>query len=115
MKHKIYRLLAIPVVLLCCIIPLRAQNEISNPYSGFGIGLINSHSNAILDGMGGTSYAMQNPYYINSRNPASYAAFDSLSFTADVAASVLYPFCRKVQMPNVIHTPSLATLPSACL
>ncbi len=88
MKHKLYRLLAIPVVLLCCIFPSQAQNEISNPYSRFGIGLINSRSNAILDGMGGTSYAMQNPYYINSRNPASYAAFDSLSFTADVAASI---------------------------
>ena len=66
----------------------QAQNEISNPYSGFGIGMVNRYSNAILDGMGSTSYALQNPYYINFRNPASYAAFDSLSFVADAAASI---------------------------
>ncbi len=65
-----------------------AQNEISNPYSAFGVGLVNRSSNGILDGMGGASYAMQNPYYINFRNPASYAAFDSLSFIADAAASI---------------------------
>ena len=66
----------------------QAQNEISNPYSGFGIGVVSKYSNAILDGMGSTSYALQNPYYINFRNPASYAAFDSLSFVADAAASI---------------------------
>ena len=66
----------------------QAQNEISNPYSAFGIGIVNKYSNGILDGMGSTSYAIQNPYYINFRNPASYAAFDSLSFVADAAASI---------------------------
>ena len=67
---------------------LLAQNEMSNPYSGFGIGTVNKYSNAILDGMGSTSYAIQNPYFINFRNPASYAAFDSLSFVADAAATI---------------------------
>lgn len=67
---------------------LQAQNEMSNPYSGFGIGTVNKYSNAVLDGMGSTSYAVQNPYFINFRNPASYAAFDSLSFVADAAASI---------------------------
>lgn len=66
----------------------QAQNNISQPYSGFGIGIINKSSNGILDGMGGTSYAIQDPYSINFRNPASYAAFDSLSFVADAAASI---------------------------
>ena len=71
-----------------CMLMARAQNEISTPYSSYGIGVVNRSSNGILDAMGGVSYAMQNPYYINFRNPASYAAFDSLSFIADVAASV---------------------------
>lgn len=71
-----------------CVLTARAQNEISTPYSSYGIGVVNRSSNGILDAMGGVSYAMQNPYYINFRNPASYAAFDSLSFIADVAASV---------------------------
>ncbi len=67
---------------------VRGQNEINSPYSSYGIGDLNRSSNGILDAMGGVSYGMQNPYYINFRNPASYAAFDSLSFVADVAASV---------------------------
>lgn len=71
-----------------CVLTAKAQNEISTPYSSHGIGVLNRSSNGILDAMGGVSYAMQNPYYINFRNPASYAAFDSLSFIADAAASV---------------------------
>lgn len=67
---------------------LQAQNVISMPYSGIGVGIVNKGSNGILNGMGGTSYAMQNPYYVNFRNPASYAAFDSLSFVADAAVSI---------------------------
>lgn len=82
-----------------------AQNEISNPYSGFGIGIINKYSNAILDGMGGTSYAMQNPYYINFRNPASYAAFDSLSFVADAAASI---YTSSLSQGSVVQKNSFA-------
>ena len=76
--------------LFCCLFALsaQAQNEISMPYSSYGIGMVNRSSNGILDAMGGVSYGMQNPYYINFRNPASYAAFDSLSFIADAAASV---------------------------
>lgn len=70
------------------VISAHAQNEINSPYSSYGIGDINRSSNGILDAMGGVSYGMQNPYYINFRNPASYAAFDSLSFVADVAGSV---------------------------
>ena len=67
---------------------LQAQNEINSPYSGFGVGVVNKSSNSILDAMGGTSYAIQSPYFINFRNPASYAAFDSLTMVADVAASI---------------------------
>ena len=83
------RKIALLVILLNMIVPiLRAQNEISMPYSSFGVGLLNSSSNGFLDGMGGTSYAIYDPYRINFRNPASYAAFDSLSFVADAAASI---------------------------
>ena len=73
-----------------CFFFAQAQNEIRMPYSSYGIGSVNHYSNSILDGMGSVSYAMQNPYYINFRNPASYAAFDSLSFIADAAASIYY-------------------------
>lgn len=84
-KFKTILLLFCMAVGLC---EITAQNEISQPYSGFGVGIVNKSSNGILNGMAGTSYAMQNPYYINFRNPASYVAFDSLSFVADAAVSI---------------------------
>lgn len=84
-KHNLI-LILLSVILLCQI--SKAQNDISIPYSSLGVGIVNKASNDILNGMGGTSYAMQNPYYINFRNPASYASFDSLSFVADAAASI---------------------------
>lgn len=67
----------------------KAQNEISSPYSKFGVGIVNSCTPAVLRSLGGTSYAMQNPYFINFKNPASYVAFDSLSFIADASFSVV--------------------------
>ena len=86
--------------LFCCLFALsaQAQNEISMPYSSHGIGMVNRSSNGILDAMGGVSYGMQNPYYINFRNPASYAAFDSLSFIADAAASVYSSHLNQKQL-----------------
>lgn len=35
--------------------------------------------------MGGISYGVYSPYFVNSSNPASYCAFDSLSFIFDVS------------------------------
>lgn len=68
---------------------LQAQNSISSPYSGYGVGLLNNTTSIPLASMGGVSYAMQHSTaYINHRNPASYVAFDSLSFIADAAFSI---------------------------
>lgn len=88
--------------ILCglCFFSSQAQNVIRMPYSIYGIGMTNRSSNGILDAMGSTSYAMQDPYYINFRNPASYAAFDSLSFVADVAASI---YTAKLSQNNMIQ------------
>ena len=66
-----------------------AQNDISSPYSSFGVGNISPRTNNILSSMGGVGYALQNPYYINFKNPAAFTAFDSLSFIADFSFSVV--------------------------
>ncbi|MBR4135962.1 MAG: hypothetical protein IKU03_06110 [Bacteroidales bacterium] len=87
-KAIIYKLFC--VCLLCvAVVSVYAQNGISQPYSYFGVGIINKNANGTLDAMGGTAIAMQDPYTINFRNPASYAAFDSLSFVGDVGASIV--------------------------
>jgi hypothetical protein len=62
-----------------------AQNEINSPYSSFGVGNVAPRTNNIISSMGGAGYALQNPYYINFKNPAAFTAFDSLSFLADLA------------------------------
>ena len=101
--HKIWMFL----ICCLCVFHAQAQNEISQPYSSYGIGSLNHSSNGVLDAMGGVSYAMQNPYYINFRNPASYAAFDSLSFIADISGSVYMSHLnqKKMQQKNNYFQP----------
>ncbi|MDR1757436.1 MAG: hypothetical protein LBR51_00530 [Bacteroidales bacterium] len=81
---------------ICCLLGIFllwgrgvSQNEIHSPYSSFGIGILSNAINIPQASMGGTAYAMQSAYFINYRNPASYIAFDSLSFIADAALSVV--------------------------
>jgi len=57
-----------------------AQIRIASPYSRFGIGDLADNNNAWNLGMGQTSFAIRSPYHVNYGNPASYTAFDSLSF-----------------------------------
>lgn len=93
-------------MMLCAVfLPLGAQNNISQPYSEFGIGLLNKNANGILDAMGSTAVAMQDPYSINFINPASYAAFDSLSFVGDVGASI---FISTLKQGNLAQKNSFA-------
>ena len=66
-----------------------AQNDINSPYSSFGVGNLSPRTNGISTAMGGCGYALQNPYYINFKNPASYIAFDSLSFIADLSFNLV--------------------------
>lgn len=76
------------ILLTAFFITGHAQNEISSPYSKYGIGLLTNICAGPMDAMGKVGYALQDPYQINFKNPASYVAFDSLSFIADVAFSI---------------------------
>ena len=66
-----------------------AQNEINSPYSSFAVGNLSPRTNAVSSALGGVGYALQTPHYINFKNPAAYAAFDSLSFVADLSFEVV--------------------------
>jgi hypothetical protein len=57
-----------------------SQIRLASPYSRFGIGDLSDNNNAWNLSMGGSSIAFRSPYHINYGNPASYTAFDSLSF-----------------------------------
>ena len=64
-----------------------AQSSITSPYSRFGIGELASQYNLRSSAMGGISQGMTGATGVNFANPASYAAFDSLSFLFDVAVT----------------------------
>jgi hypothetical protein len=57
-----------------------AQNRIVSPYSRFGIGDLAENGNAWNMTMGHLGIGVRSNTHINFTNPASYSAFDSLSF-----------------------------------
>ncbi len=57
-----------------------SQIRITSPYSRFGIGDLADNNNAWNSSMGQLGIGLRSPYHINYTNPASYTAFDSLSF-----------------------------------
>ena len=64
-----------------------AQNHLNSPYSRFGLGEIGSRTSSANTAMGGTSLAFQSATVVNFANPASYAAYDSMSCLFDVSFS----------------------------
>lgn len=66
---------------------LHAQQHLSEPYSRFGLGELQSRSSASVKGMGTTGYAFGEATTINTLNPASYSYFDSLSSVIDASFS----------------------------
>jgi hypothetical protein len=71
-------------ILFCLIflqLSLFSQIQIVSPYSRFGIGDLSSdNNNAWNMSMGQLGIGMRSPTHVNIANPASYTAFDSLSF-----------------------------------
>jgi hypothetical protein len=59
---------------------LFSQIQIISPYSRFGLGDMSDNNNAWNMTMGQLGIGMRSPYHVNYTNPASYMAFDSLSF-----------------------------------
>jgi hypothetical protein len=61
-----------------------AQIQINSPYTRFGLGnLVENGMDPRVTGMGGLYYGLRAPNLINTANPASYTAFDSVSFLFD--------------------------------
>jgi len=60
----------------------------NNPYSKYGIGELWDGNNAVLKGMGSITSAYENPYQINSDNPASYAFLQRVTFEAGATGSL---------------------------
>lgn len=60
-----------------------AQNNTNSPYTRYGLGQLADYGSANSRAMGGVAFALRDKFHINSANPASYTAVDSLTFIFD--------------------------------
>jgi len=67
---------------------LFSQSRISSPYSYYGLGNLSDIQSSRFLSLGGLSYAVSSPYAVNFMNPASYSAYDSLSFMFEGGVSM---------------------------
>lgn len=73
MENSLKRIKSILIVsLILSGFAVSAQLSIRSPYSKFGLGLQSDANNPFYQSMGGLSYSLTDPLYINSNNPASY-------------------------------------------
>ncbi len=66
------------------------QSSTLSPYSQFGLGVLADQSQGFNRGMAGTGLAMRNGTLVNTLNPASYSAVDSLTMLFDAGLSGQY-------------------------
>jgi len=59
----------------------------NDPYSKYGIGDLQNGNNTVLRGMGDITSAFENPYEVNSDNPASYGFLQKTTYEGGFAAS----------------------------
>lgn len=85
MKYKIKSLCAAVALLALTEV---AHADVNTPYSMYGYGVIGDRATSMQRQMGGVGYAMQSGRQINTMNPASYAAIDSLTFLWDMGANM---------------------------
>ena len=58
-----------------------------SPYSQFGLGVMSDQSQSFNRGMGGLGIGLRNGKQVNTLNPASYSAVDSLTMLFDMGVS----------------------------
>ncbi len=71
---------------LCCVAAV-AQSGTNSPYSQYGLGVISDQSQGFSRGMNGVGLALRKGNIVNTLNPASYSAIDSLTMIFDVGLS----------------------------
>jgi len=79
-----YFIFGLLLLLFTQIAALQGQIQINSPYTRYGLGnLVENGMDPRITAMGGLYYGLRGNNLINTANPASYAAFDSVSFVFD--------------------------------
>lgn len=100
----LHKYLATAVLAVLPLSIMAQTNGSNSPYSRYGFGLLGDGGNAFNKGMAGTAYGMHNGKELNTKNPASYAAIDSLTFLFDLGLSLQngnFAQNDKKQMPRI--------------
>lgn len=86
---KIKQTLYFLAILLCISNGISAQSSgMNSPYSRYGWGGLADESQGFNLGMAGAGLGMRGSHLLNSHNPASYSAIDSLTFLFDIGATL---------------------------
>lgn len=75
------------LVLAAATMTASAQSGTNSPYSQYGLGVLSDQSQGFNRGMNGVGIGMRFPDQVNTLNPASYSAVDSLTMVFDVGLS----------------------------
>jgi hypothetical protein len=80
-RQFLFRLMLVSIIQVTLV---KGQVTINSPYTRYGLGnLVENGMDPRITAMGGLYYGLQGNNLLNSANPASYAAFDSVSFIFD--------------------------------
>jgi len=78
------------VLIICGLSGYAQNNNTSSPFSRYGLGDLHPYSYGRTTAMGGASLGSRHAVQINTANPASYTANDSLSFIFDFGIDGIY-------------------------
>ncbi len=85
--QKMAKRTAILGVLVASALSVSAQSGTNSPYSQYGLGVLSDQSSGMSRGMGGIGIGLRYNGIVNTLNPASYSAVDSLTMIFDVGLS----------------------------
>jgi hypothetical protein len=83
MRKRNNALSVVMVLIICGFSGFAQNNNTTSPYSRYGLGDLHPYGYGRTAAMGGASFGSRHAVQINSANPASYTANDSLSFIFD--------------------------------
>lgn len=81
------KVLATTIIMALSAVICNAQSGTNSPYSQYGIGLLSDQSQGFNRGMNGVGLGLRKGNVVNTLNPASYSAIDSLTMIFDVGVS----------------------------
>ena len=85
-KNKFFLIIVIAIIFIQTTV---SQNNTNSPYTRFGFGQLHDNTSGEQRGMGGIAVGARSKQRINTVNPASYSASDSLTFMFDFGVSTL--------------------------